>query len=86
MIEPVKTVPVRWMGWAVVRRTILEKVGLSLKLQCGSKGDVTVVMTVNDMGLNDRDETRRMAIANKTCVSGKKLISIIDYDVCMTFY
>jgi len=57
-----------------------------LKLQCGSKGDVTVVMTVNDMGLNDRDETRRMAIANKTCVSGKKLISIIDYDVCMTFY
>jgi len=30
--------------------------------------------------------TRRMAIANKTCVSGKKLISIIDYDVCMTFY
>jgi len=29
-----------------------------------------------------------MAIANKTCVSGKKIISrpIIDYDVCMTFY
>jgi len=27
-----------------------------------------------------------MAIANKTCVSGKKIISIIDYDVSMTYY
>ena len=27
-----------------------------------------------------------MATANKTCVSGKKLISIIDYDVCILEY
>ena len=30
--------------------------------------------------------TRRMATANKTCVSGKKIISIIDCDVCILEY
>ena len=30
--------------------------------------------------------TRRMTIANKKVCQRQKLISIIDYDVCMTFY
>ena len=30
--------------------------------------------------------TRRMAIANENVRQLQKLISIIDYDVCMTFY